>query len=110
MKTTIIIPVYDEEMTIGEILERVCALRIEKEVIVVDDGSTDSTYFIAKRFNVRVIRHGYNMGKGRAIQTGLENTNGDIIMIQDADLEYPPEQIPDSVRLISDGKDRKSVV
>lgn len=93
---SIIIPVYNEEHTVGEILSRVQAVKLEgrkKEVIVVDDGSTDGTRKTLKPWekNVRVIYKTRNEGKGSALSEGLKRATGDIILIQDADLEYSPD-------------------
>lgn len=94
---SIIVPVYNEERSIGTVLLRL--LKVSKrlpssEIIVVDDGSTDRTSERVARFNpVRLIRHEKNQGKGAAISTGLKNSKGDIVVIQDADMEYPPEDI-----------------
>jgi len=95
---SIIVPVYNEESSIGTVLFRlskVCRRLPSSEIIVVDDGSTDRTSEKVAPFNpVRLIRHEKNRGKGAAISTGLKNSKGDIIVIQDADMEYPPEDIP----------------
>ncbi len=97
MKLSIIIPVFNEEKTVGKILKKVLDLKIanvEKEIIVVDDGSADKTRQILKQIkNIKIILHDSNKGKGSAVKTGIKNATGDYIIIQDADLEYDPEQI-----------------
>jgi len=99
MKLSIIIPVYNEKATIVEVLKRVLNEKvpgIEKEIIVVDDGSTDSSKFKIKNFKlagVKKIFHKKNLGKGAAVKTGIKNSTGDYIIIQDADLEYHPKFI-----------------
>ena len=97
MKLSIIIPVFNEEKTVGKILKKVLDLKIAnvgKEIIVVDDGSTDKTRQILKQIkNIKIILHDNNKGKGSAVKTGIKNATGDYIIIQDADLEYDPEQI-----------------
>ncbi len=92
-KLTIVMPVFNEANTIRTILKRVqdVKLPVKKEIIIVDDFSTDGTRGILKRLKgVRVLYHTRNRGKGAAIRTGLEHATGDIITIQDADLEYDP--------------------
>lgn len=95
MKLSVIIPVYNEASTLGILLERVLAVDIEKEVIVVDDGSdkaTKTTLETAVHFNnVKLITHPLNQGKGAAVCTALNHVTGDVVIIQDADLEYFPE-------------------
>lgn len=109
MKLSIVIPVYNEVKTIKEIVRRVQAVELEKEIVIVDDGSTDGTReqlqeIILSQENVRVIYHERNQGKGAALRTGFEGANGDIIIIQDADLEYDPKEYPVLLEPILDGR------
>jgi glycosyltransferase involved in cell wall biosynthesis len=97
VRLSVIIPVYNERNTIQEIIRRVRAVdlgEIQKEIIVVDDGSTDGTSDILKLEDdstTKVFRHKENRGKGAAVRTGLESATGDYLVVQDADLEYEPE-------------------
>lgn len=98
-KLTIIIPVYNEEATINEILKRVYEMKLpgwEKEIFVIDDGSKDKTRKMLKKWekNVTVMYKDKNEGKGSAVSIGLSKATGDIILIQDADLEYSPSDYP----------------
>jgi glycosyltransferase involved in cell wall biosynthesis len=98
MKLSIIIPAYNEEKTIFEVLDRVKSVDlledIEKEIIVIDDGSTDFTKEILKKINgIRIIRNKINRGKGFSARAGIKASNGNIIVFQDADMEYDPNQI-----------------
>lgn len=91
MRLSVIIPVYNEAVTIEETLKRVTDVNIEKEIIVVDDCSTDGTRDILKRTDGIVLAlHDRNLGKGMAIRTALKEVTGDVVIIQDADLEYNP--------------------
>lgn len=98
MNLSVIIPVYNEEKNVQEIIKRVQATKLAKEIIVVDDGSQDGTRDILKKLDgkkkVRVILHEKNRGKGAAVVTGMNSATGDIILIQDADLEYDPRDYP----------------
>jgi glycosyltransferase involved in cell wall biosynthesis len=103
-----VIPCYNERSTIAELLERVRAVDLEKQIIVVDDGSTDGTREVlaeqARRGDVEVYLMSRNSGKGAAVQEGLRHLNGDIVVIQDADLEYDPADYPQLLRTIFVGR------
>ncbi len=107
MHLTVIIPVYNEVKNIQEILRRVQATKLAGEIIVVDDGSTDGTRDVLKKLNgkkkVKVILHERNQGKGAAVVTGLKTAKGDILLIQDADLEYNPRDYPVLLQPIQEG-------
>jgi len=98
MKLSVIIPVFNEKATIEEIIKKVKKVPVEKEIIVVDDGSTDGTSNILKKVaeekktnnEIKIILKEKNEGKGSAIREGLKYANGDVVVIQDADLEYEP--------------------
>lgn len=109
MKISIIVPFFNEEKTIQTMLERIYhhELKYTYEVILVDDGSTDSSIEIINRMNLinlKIVRHRRNQGKGAAIRTGLAVATGDIIIVQDADLEYDPADYPALLRPIIEGK------
>ncbi|MGZ4363053.1 MAG: glycosyltransferase family 2 protein [Gaiellaceae bacterium] len=107
MKVSFLIPAYNEERTIAELIERVSALPFEKELIVVDDGSNDDTPAILKRVSAGrddliVIRQS-NRGKGAALRAGIPHITGDIVVIQDADLEYDPGEVESLIEPIARG-------
>jgi glycosyltransferase involved in cell wall biosynthesis len=101
-------PVYNEKNTIQEILRQVRSVEIPKEIIMVDDGSTDGTTEIlsgmAKDDAVKILYHDRNRGKGAAIRTGLPHATGELIIIQDADLEYDPRDYPALIQPILEGR------
>lgn len=111
-KLSVIVPVYNEKSTIEELLRRVVVVPILKEIIVVDDGSTDGTEETLHRISrnshdygdLKVIFHEKNQGKGAAVRTGIAHAGGDILIIQDADLEYDPQEYPQLLGPILDGR------
>lgn len=109
MKLSVIIPVYNERDTVELLLKRVEAAPYEKEIILVDDASTDGTREILTRLardhrdQVRLVLHQENCGKGAAIRTAIEHVTGDIVLIQDADLEYDPQDYPKLLEPILEG-------
>ena len=104
---SIIIPAYNERETIAEALRRVRAVECEKEIIVVDDASTDGTREILEQeAGILLVRHTDNQGKGMAIRSALRVASGDVIVVQDADLEYTPDDIPRLVEPIARGQAR----
>lgn len=118
MKLSVIIPVYNEKDTILEVIKRVAAVPIEKEIIVVDDGSTDGTRELLKQSHppsplggegrsegdIKVILKEKNGGKGSAVREGLKYAKGDVVIIQDADLELNPSEYPVLLKPIIDNK------
>jgi glycosyltransferase involved in cell wall biosynthesis len=107
MKISVIIPAYNEVVTIEEIIKRVQATHLIDEIVVVDDGSTDGTREILARLDkenqVKFVPHPKNLGKGTAVRTGIQNCSGEIVIIQDADLEYDPREYPNLLRPLEEG-------
>ena len=102
MRVSFLIPAYDEAATIGEVLERIAALELDAQVIVVDDGSRDDTAAIAEASGATVVRQA-NQGKGAAIRRAIREADGDISVIQDADMEYDPADVPSLIEPIVRG-------
>jgi len=107
MKISVVIPAYNELGTIDEILDRVRAVPFDKEIVVVDDASIDGTRErlreIAAAGEIRLVEHPVNRGKGAALRSGFEHAKGDIVVVQDADLEYDPNDLQKVIKPIEDG-------
>ncbi len=107
MLVSVIIPVYNEKDTIRQVIAKVSSVDIPKEIIVVDDNSTDGTKDILKTIakdRLRVFFHDTNRGKGACLKTAIKHVKGDIVIIQDADLEYEPSEYPNLLKPILEEK------
>jgi glycosyltransferase involved in cell wall biosynthesis len=109
MKLSVVIPVYNEVRTVDEIVARVRSVDVDKEIILIDDGSADGTRERLAKIartgeDVRVLFHEVNRGKGAALRTGLAAATGEIVIVQDADLEYDPQEYPKIIRPIVEGR------
>ena len=108
MKLSVVIPVYNEKKTLSELICRVEAVKLEKEIIIVDDASTDGTRDLLKKYEeqerFKVIYQSKNAGKGSALRAGFDKAEGEIIIVQDADLEYDPKEYPLLIEPILDGR------
>jgi glycosyltransferase involved in cell wall biosynthesis len=107
LKISVVVPVYNEKNTIREIVRRIQEVSFEKEIIIVDDYSTDGTREILKGMagnTLKILFHDKNQGKGAALRTGFQEVTGDIVIIQDADLEYNPQEYSILIQPILDGK------
>jgi glycosyltransferase involved in cell wall biosynthesis len=106
-RLSVVVPVYNERDTIAEIVRRVRAVPIPKEIIIVDDGSTDGTRDVLAQLDrgddLQVVLHERNQGKGAALKTGFMRATGEIVLVQDADLEYDPAEYPRLIQPIADG-------
>jgi glycosyltransferase involved in cell wall biosynthesis len=108
---SVIVPVFNERSTVAEIVRRMRSveLPVERQIVIVDDGSSDGTGDVLTQLRdstVRVVKHGVNRGKGAAIRTGLEHATGDLVLVQDADLEYDPEDWPRLLAPVLKGRAR----
>jgi glycosyltransferase involved in cell wall biosynthesis len=106
-KLSVVIPVYNEEQWIAKVVERVQAVPIPKEIIIIDDCSTDGTKAILEKLqdeNIRIVYQPANQGKGAALRVGIKQAQGDVIVIQDADLEYDPAEYPRLIQPILDNR------
>ena len=105
---SVVMPCYNERETIREIVRRVLAVPLRTELIIVDDGSTDGTREIltelARDLPIKLVLQPANAGKGAALRRGFEEMTGDLVVIQDADLEYSPEEFPQLIELICQGR------
>ena len=115
MKLSVLVPVYNEERTLEEVVRRVCAVQLPKEIILVDDGSKDGSREILTKLKdrnerandplnqIKVFFQPENQGKGAAIKTAISHVTGDVVIVQDADLEYDPKDYPSLLEPIQDG-------
>ena len=108
MRLTVVIPVYNEVHTLLSLIDRVQEVALDKDIVLVDDCSSDGTRDLLQKTtfpaNVRVLYHERNQGKGAALRTGFAAATGDVVIIQDADLEYDPQEYPKLLRPIADGR------
>ena len=116
MKLSVLVPVYNEERTLGEVVRRVCAFPMAKEIILVDDGSQDQSREILRHLQeanrlandplnqIKVFFQSQNQGKGAALRTALGHVTGEIVLVQDADLEYDPADYPALIEPIQKGQ------
>ena len=105
MKISVIIPIYNEAATCIELINRVQAVSLEKEIIIVDDGSSDGTAELLSNIEgITLLTHSINQGKGAAVQTAIEHISGDLVILQDSDLEYDPDDYQKLIKPITAGE------
>lgn len=111
MRVSVIVPVYNEEKTVAQVLASLAQVSLDLEVIVVDDASTDHTWEILQQLRLQApfdqyqyVRHEYNQGKGAGLRTGFRLTSGDLVTVQDADMEYDPQDLPRLVQKWEDAQ------
>jgi glycosyltransferase involved in cell wall biosynthesis len=107
MRLSVIMPVHNEVDTVNEIIERVLSKPVVYELIIVDDGSSDGTIDVIEKLSsdkIKIHKHEINKGKGAAVRTGFDAASGDVVVIQDADLEYDPEDYTKLLKPIEDGE------
>ena len=112
MLISVVVPVYNEEKTVEQVLTLLSQVPLTMEVVVVDDASTDNTWQILQELRqkepfsaYRFIRHEHNQGKGAGLRTGFAQVTGDLVTVQDADMEYDPQELPSLVRKWQEGRD-----
>ena len=117
MRISVVVPVYNEEETVAQVLESLSKVPLDLEVVVVDDASTDRTWEILQELRAReafasyrFVRHDHNQGKGAGLRTGFGLVSGDIVTVQDADMEYDPQDLPALVRKWQEAGDAKVAV
>lgn len=117
MRISIVVPVYNEEQTMAQVLESLSHVPLDLEVVVVDDASTDRTWEILQQlrqkepFNTyHYVRHSHNQGKGAGLRTGFGLVSGDLVTVQDADMEYDPQDLPALVRMWENAAEAKVAV
>src|SRR6266571_8999455 len=117
MRISVVVPVYNEEQTVAQVLESLSRVPLDLEVIVVDDASTDRTWEILQElrqrapFNTyRYVRHDHNQGKGAGLRTGFGLVSGELVTVQDADMEYNPQDLPALVRIWEEAGDAKVAI
>ena len=111
MRISVVVPVYNEEKTVAQVLTLLSQVSLDMEVIVVDDASTDRTWEILQELrrqepfsSYRFVRHEHNQGKGVGLRTGFGLVSGDLVTVQDADMEYDPQELPSLVRKWEEGR------
>src|SRR5579859_6915220 len=117
MRISVIVPVYNEEETVAQILESLSRVPLDLEVVVVDDGSTDRSWKILQELRqnepfstYHYVQQSRNQGKGMCLQLGFRLVSGDLVVVQDADMEYDPQNLPALVRMWEEARDTRVAV